>query len=70
MKDSPAPRGIAIVAAALVLLAFLAAGVPTRNLADRASLSRCDAVVSLATRFDAKRVVLATDSVTLNINLR
>ncbi|MGA9465809.1 MAG: hypothetical protein WBV28_23670 [Terracidiphilus sp.] len=65
----PAPRGIAKVAAALVLLAFLAAGVPTRNLADRASLSRCDAVVSLATRFDAKRVVLATDSVTLNINL-
>jgi hypothetical protein len=65
----PAPRGIATVAAAMVLLAFLAAGAPTAYLADRASLSRCDVVVTRATQFNAKRVVLATDSATLNLNL-
>ncbi len=68
-ESNPAPRGIAAVAAALVLLAFLAAAAPTRNRADRESLSRCNAVLSLASQFHAKRIVLATDSATLNTNL-
>jgi hypothetical protein len=68
-EGNPAPRGIAAGAAALVLLAFLAIGAPTRNRADRESLSRCNVVSSLAAQFHAKRIVLATDSSTLNTNL-
>ena len=68
-EGNQAPRGIAAVAAASALLAFLAVGAPTRNRADRESLSRCNIVLSLATQFHAKRIVLATDSATLNTNL-
>ncbi len=67
--ENPAPRGTAAVAPALVLLTFLAVAAPTGNRADRESLSRCNLVVSLAARFNAKRILLATDSATLNTNL-
>jgi hypothetical protein len=59
----------AALTAGLVFCGLLAAGVPTGHRANRQSLSRSDAVLALAARCDAKRILLATDSPTLNVNL-
>jgi hypothetical protein len=59
----------AALAAGFVFCGLLAAGVPTRNRASRQSLLRSDAVLAEAARCNAKRIVLATDSPTLNYGL-
>jgi hypothetical protein len=68
-KGHPAPARSAAFAAGLVFCGLLAAGVPTRHRANRQSLSRCDAVLAQAAGCNAKRIMLATDSPTLNQNL-
>jgi hypothetical protein len=65
-KGHSAPAPSAALAAGLVFCALLAASVPTRHRANMQSLSRCDAVLAQAARCNAKRIVLATDSPTLN----
>jgi hypothetical protein len=65
-KGRSAPSPSAALAAGLVFCGLLAAGVPTRHRANRQSISRCDAVLAEAVRCNAKRIVLATDSPTLN----
>jgi hypothetical protein len=64
-----APGRSAAFAAGLVFCGLFAAGVPTRHRPDRQSLSRCDAVLAQAARCNAKHVVLATDTATLNEEL-
>ena len=59
----------AALAAGLVFCGLLAAGVPTRHRANRQSLSRCDAVLAQAAGCNAQRIILATDSPTLNQDL-
>ena len=66
---TPARRGSAALAAGLVFCGLLAAGVPTRDRANRQCLSRCDAVLAQAARCKAQRILLATDSPTLNQKL-
>lgn len=56
----------AVLAAGLAFLGLLAASVPTGHRADRQSLMRADAVLAQALACNAKRIVLATDSPTLN----
>lgn len=68
-KGQSLPRRSAALAAGLVFCSLLAAGVPTRHRASRQSLSRCDAVLAQAAKCNAKRIMLATDSATLNKNL-
>ena len=68
-KGHSVPRRYAALAAGLVFCGLFAAGVPTRHRADRQSLSRCDAVLAQAAGCNAKHIVLATDSPTLNRNL-
>ena len=68
-KAHSAPRPSAALAASLVFCGLLAAGVPTRHRANMQSLSRCYAVLAQAVRCNAKSIVLATDSPTLNLNL-
>jgi hypothetical protein len=60
------PAGLA---AGLAFLGLLAAGVPTEYRPDRQSLIRPDAILAQAIGCNAKRVVLATDSPTLNAAL-
>jgi hypothetical protein len=67
-KCSPSGR-YAALAAGLVFCALFAAGIPTRHRADRQSISRCDAVLAQAAKCHAKRIMLATDSPTLNFDL-
>jgi hypothetical protein len=67
---TPAPsHALAALAAGLALLGLVAAGVPTRHRADRQSISRADAVLAQSVRCNAKSVLLATDSPTLNVFL-
>lgn len=68
-KGESVPRLSAALAAGLVFCGLLVVGVPTRHRAMRQSLSRSDAVLAHAAECNAKRVVLATDSPTLNQNL-
>ena len=68
-KGHSVPGPSAALVAGLVFCGLLAAGVPTRNRASRQSLSRCEAVLAQAAACNAKRIVLATDSPTLNENL-
>jgi hypothetical protein len=68
-KGHSTPGPSAARAAGLVFCGLLAAGVPTRHRANRQSLNRCDAVLAQAVRCNAKRILLATDSLTLNANL-
>jgi hypothetical protein len=68
-KGQPAHRRPAALAAGLVFCGLLAAAVPMRNRADRQSLSRSDAVLAEAAACNAKSIVLATDSPTLNHDL-
>jgi len=68
-KGHPVPGPSAAFAASLVFCGLLGAGVPTRHRANRQSLGRCDAVLAQAARCNAQRIMLATDSPTLNQNL-
>jgi hypothetical protein len=63
------PGRYAALAAGLVFCGLLAAGVPTRHRANRQSLSRCDAVLAQAAKCNSRRIMLATDSPTLNVDL-
>jgi hypothetical protein len=56
----------AALTAGLVLCSLVAASMPTRHRPDRQILSRCEAVLAQAVRCNAKHIVLATDSPTLN----
>lgn len=62
-------RRSAVLAAGLVFCGLLVSGSPTRLRPMRQSLSRCDAVLAEAAKHNAKHVLLATDSPTLNKNL-
>jgi hypothetical protein len=68
-EGNPIPGRSAALAAILLFCGLFAAAVPTRHRPDRESLSRADAVLAQAAECDAKHVVLATDSPTLNIYL-
>jgi len=68
-KGDPVPARTAASAAVVVLCALLAASVPTRHRADRRSLDRCEAVLAEALRCNAKSIVIATDSPTMNNSL-
>jgi hypothetical protein len=68
-KGRSVPGRFASLAAGLVFCGLLAASVPTRHRASRQSLSRADAVLAKAAECNAKRIILATDSPTLNIFL-
>ena len=65
-KERPAPGRFAALAAGLVFCGLLAASVPTRHRAVRQSLVRPDAVLAEAAGCHARRILLATDSPTLN----
>ena len=65
-KGHSNPGPSAALAAGLVFGGLLAVAVPTRYRANRQSLSRCEAVLAQAVRCNAHRIVLATDSSTLN----
>ena len=65
-----APGRSAAFAAGLIFCCLLMACVPTRHRADREqSLGRSEGVLAQVARCNAKRIVLATDSPTLNGNL-
>jgi hypothetical protein len=68
-KEHSVPGRFAALAAGVVFCGLLAAGVPTGHRANRQSLSRSDAVLVQAARCNAKNIMLATDSPTLNFNL-
>lgn len=69
-KGHPVTGRSAALAAGLVFCSLLAAGVPTRHRADRQqSLGKCDAVLAETATCNAKRILLATDSPTLNGHL-
>jgi hypothetical protein len=68
-KGRSVPRLYATLFASLVLCGLIAASVPTGHRPDRKILSRCEAVLAQAVRCNAKRIVLATDSPTLNVYL-
>jgi len=65
-KGHAVPGRSAAFAASLVFCGLLAASVPTGHRASRQSLSRADAVLAQAARCNAQRIMLATDSPTLN----
>lgn len=68
-KENSVPNSFAALAAGLVCLGLVAAGVPTRHRTNRQNISRAEAVLAQAARCDAKSIVLATDSSTLNVFL-
>jgi hypothetical protein len=59
----------AALAAAIVFCGLVALSVPMRHRPDRQSLVRCDAVLAQTAKCNAKRILLATDSPTLNADL-
>src|SRR5262249_30706533 len=61
-----APARPAAIAAGLAFLGLLVASVPTVHRADRKSLIRSDAILAQAVACGAKRILLATESPTLN----
>jgi hypothetical protein len=68
-RAQPAPGRSAVLAAALVFVGLFAAGLPMWQRPDRQSLSRPDAVLVQAARCHMQRILLATDSPTLNWSL-
>jgi hypothetical protein len=62
-------RASATVGAMLVFCCIVAASVPMLHRADRQSIQKSEEVVAQAIEFNAKHVVLATDSSTLNLPL-
>ena len=65
-QGDPAQARSAMLAACLAFCGLLAAGVPTLHRASRLSVSRSDAVLAHAFGCNAKRILLLTDSPTLN----
>jgi len=65
-NEHSAPARPAALVAGLAFFGLLAASIPTGHRADRQSIVRADAIVAEAARCNAKRIVLATDSPTLN----
>lgn len=63
------PRRSAAIAAIVAFCCLLAAGLPTLHRANRQSIARSEAVLAQAVASNAKRVLLATDSRTLNVDL-
>jgi len=57
------------LAAAIVFCSLVAVSVPMWHRPNRQSLDRCDAVLAQTARCKAKRILLATDSPTLNADL-
>jgi hypothetical protein len=64
-----APSSSAALAAGIVFCGLLAASVLTGHRGNWESLTRSNAILAQAVRCNSKRVLLATDSPTLNINL-
>jgi hypothetical protein len=62
-------RKSATVIAALVFCCLTLAGVPMLHRPDQQAMSRCDAVLNEAHETSAKRILMATDSPTLNRHL-
>lgn len=65
-KTPPASGRAAAVVAGLVFFFLLVACLPTRHRATRQSISRPETVLAMAAGCNAKRILLATDSPTLN----
>jgi hypothetical protein len=68
-KRHSVPRASAALACGVVACGLLAAAAPTRHRPDRQSLSRSEVILAVADRCHAKRILLATDSPTLNADL-
>ena len=65
-EEIPTPRWPATLAAGIVFCGLLVAAFPMRHRPDWHSLDKSNAVLAAADRWNAKRIVLATDSPTLN----
>ncbi|HET7892217.1 MAG TPA: hypothetical protein VFL34_11855 [Candidatus Sulfotelmatobacter sp.] len=68
-EQSPTSRRTAAMAAIMVFCGLLVASVPMRHRPDARSLSRCNAVLAAAERWNAHQILLATDSPNLNSQL-
>jgi hypothetical protein len=62
-------RGTSLMMAALLLCVLVLAAIPMRHRPNRECLSTSEAVLTKAMQSNAKRVLLATDSSSLNLNL-
>jgi hypothetical protein len=63
------PRWQATIASIFVFCCLVAAGIPMLRRPDRQSIARSETVLAQAVESNAKRVLLATDSSTLNYSL-
>jgi hypothetical protein len=63
------PRNSAALAAALAFFGIVIAALPMLHRPDRQSIHKSEEVLDEAAAFNAKRILLATDSATLNDNL-
>lgn len=68
-KGQSFSRRPAALAASLVFCGLLPAALPARHRPIRQSLGRCDAVLAQAAKYHATRILIATDTSTLNKNL-
>ena len=68
-KADPISDRPAALAAGLVFLGLLIAGVPTEHRPDRQSINRSEAALTQAANCNARSIILATDSLTLNMDL-
>ncbi len=68
-KADPISDRPAALAAGLVFLGLLIAGVPTEHRPDRQSINRSEAALTQAVNCNARSIILATDSPTLNMDL-
>lgn len=68
-RGDPVPRLSAVGAAVLVFCSLVAAALPMRDRPNSESLARSNAVLAQAARCNIKRIILATDSPTLNWNI-
>ncbi len=64
--ENVVPQRFATAAALLAICTLIAASIPMRLRPDRQSISRSNAVLAIAARINARSIVLATDSPTLN----
>ena len=69
-KTPAFPRGPATIAAILVFCCLMAAAVPMSHRANRQSIAISEAVLAQAAESNAKHILLATDSSSLNEPLR
>jgi len=68
-KSRALSRDSATIAAALVFSCLAIAGIPTLHRADMQNIARSEVVLREAAQSNAKRVLLATDSPSLNLSL-